>query len=202
MLALAQPAQSEVVVTKKTIPIVGQVDIDMNHDGVTDLTFDNSYSFGSALLFMSADGAVGTAYASALRRGANIGPSAHFNPFRANIERGFGIESGGSDRLVGNWGGNPKNRYLGVRFLINGQTHYGWVRLTVITEPGPSWSATITAYAYETEPNKAILAGTAEKAAAELQVPENTQAGPSLGMLAAGADGLPLWRREEGLNSN
>ena len=69
--------------------------------------------------------------------------------------------------VEGPWGGNPKNRYLGVRFRIDGQIHYGWVRLTVLTQPTGTWSATITAYAYETVPNKAIKAGTAEEPKAE-----------------------------------
>lgn len=60
----------------------------------------------------------------------------------------------------------------------------------------PSMSAEITAYAYETVPNKAIKAGTAATATAVLQSPPH-QTGPSLGMLAAGAEGMPLWRREE-----
>jgi hypothetical protein len=154
---------------------------------------------------MAGGSVVGRQHPSALIRGANIGPSAPFlqvNSYSIRIEGGYGVRSG-SDRLVGDWGGNPKNRYLGVRFLIDGQTHYGWVRLTIITEPGTSWSATITAYAYETLPNKAILAGTAEKPSAEAQAPKSLRnhGGPSLGMLALGADGLPLWRREGALTS-
>ena len=95
---------------------------------------------------------------------------------------------------------------LGVRFQLNGQTHYGWVRLTVTSNVKlnkPTLEATITAYAYETVPNKPILAGTAEKTTAEVQVPQDIQkpGQPSLGMLALGSDALPLWRREETLTS-
>lgn len=93
--------------------------------------------------------------------------------------------------------------------MIGGELHYGWIRLTLTTNPdphGPFMSAKITGYAYETVPNKPILAGTASSAAgaakkptAEAQVPENihNQSGPSLGMLALGSEALPLWRREE-----
>jgi hypothetical protein len=205
ILALGDPAAGEVVITRKTIPIVGRVDIDMNRDGLTDLTFTNSYSFGSALLVMSGGDAVGNPNASALKRGAAIGPSADFSPFGGYIERGFGVGSSGSDKLVGDWGGNPKNRYLGVRFLINGETHYGWVRLTVTTEPSPAWSATITAYAYETVANKKILAGV-PPSASEIQGQvgghSERSRGPSVGMLALGSDGLPMWRRKETLPSS
>ncbi len=61
-------------------------------------------------------------------------------------------------------------------------------------------TATISGYAHETLANKPILAGTAASAMSEGQVPGEIQGreGASLGMLALGADGLPLWRREEG----
>jgi hypothetical protein len=103
-----------------------------------------------------------------------------------------------STAVLGPWAGNHKTGYLGVRFVMNGERHYGWVRLTVTMAIGHRPSATITAYAYETEPDKLILAGETAGPTAEVQIPENiqNQAGPSLGMLALGADGLPLWRRE------
>jgi hypothetical protein len=53
-------------------------------------------------------------------------------------------------------------------------------------------SGTITAYAYETVANKPITIGSTTEMADEPQAPN-----PSLGMLAMGADGLTLWRREE-----
>ena len=109
------------------------------------------------------------------------------------IEGSFGnFLSGRTDRnVVGRWGNDPQNRYLGVKFLINGQTHFGWVRLTVKSDKLLSITATITGYAYETVPNKPIFAGTAagtaaatvaKSAATEAQV--SRPSGPSLGMLA------------------
>lgn len=142
-------------------------------------------------------------YTPALQRGAKIGPSAFF--FGAVIEQSISSGGNGAPGFVngfgGFWGGNPKDRYVGVRFQIDGQTHYGWIRLTVTTHVThqPPMSATITAYAYETVPNKPILAGTAEKSTAELQLNGRDQAGPSLGMLAAVAEGMSLWRREQSL---
>jgi hypothetical protein len=151
------------------------------------------------------------AEALALTRGAKIGPSANFfsGPYIDLLEGTN--SSNGSFYSRGYWKGNLKNRYLGVRFQLNGQTHYGWVRLTVTSNVKlnkPTLEATITAYAYETVPNKPILAGTAgtaaataEKPTAELQAPKNirNQSGPPLGMLALGSDALPMWRREENL---
>ena len=196
MLALAQPMQGEVVVTRKTLslsPFGTATNIDLNHDGITDFTFYNYSSFGSQDLFVvdAGGGVLGPGYASALMRGAKIGPSAKFGSASSNltgIERGFGVGYGNS-HFSGNWKDAPKNRYLGVRFKIHGETHYGWIRLAVITGPGQfGINATITGYAYETVSNKPITAGTSSAVLA--------LAGPTIGMLALGIEGMPMWRRE------
>src|ERR1700730_4972851 len=44
MLALAQPAEGEVLITKQTIPIFGLVYLDINHDGVNDFEFYSYFS--------------------------------------------------------------------------------------------------------------------------------------------------------------
>ncbi len=224
MLALLAPAAGEVVVTKKTIPIPLGTDgtpdfvkISMANNGVDNVTlsFYQSGTYrhlnarvensGSALRVGTGPGF--DVYFGALRRGAMIGPSNAPSSFNEAgiIEISDSAPAGSSKFFRGSWGGSPKNRYLGVRFLMNGQTHYGWIRLTVTTNPKPHtaiMSATITGYAYETAPNKAIAAGTAAIAGstADVQTPNSVvpQGGASLGMLAAGAEGLPIWRREEG----
>ena len=218
-LALAMPAQAEVVVTKAHLPVGGGVGVtlDMNHDGVADFAFsiftyqDFSPSFWAVFNMSAVGGGAVVAsrenanyYASALMRGARIGPSARFdtNQF-AVVERSFGDYVTGHTTfrsMIGKWGGNPQNRYLGVRFLIGGETHYGWIRLNV-TSTGRAFSlrGLITGYAYETVANKPILVGTAAKPAVDLQIPKDTETrGPSLGMLASGADAVPMWRRERG----
>ena len=226
MLALAEPSAAEVVVTKKTIPIPlapremhEPVFISMANNGVENFSFILSSAASTSvglreLLVVGMDqGQKGAqnqfivggdfyAKALALERGVKIGPagipSATFLSFGALVA---GTNGGnGSYYSRGYWAGNLKNRYLGVRFQLNGQTHYGWIRLTVTTSvksKKPSLQATITGYAYETVANKAIKAGTAATAAAAVQTPQH-HAGPSLGMLAAGAESMPLWRREEG----
>lgn len=231
MLALAEPSAAEVVVTKKTIPIPlapremqDPVFISMANNGVENFSFilsSASTSLGLRELLVGGvnagqDGAHnqfiagGSFYtkALALERGVKIGPagitSAFFASYAGLVAGTNNTRTGGGSYYSrGYWAGNLKNRYLGVRFQLNGQTHYGWIRLTVTTNVKsgkPSLTATITGYAYETVANKAIKAGTAATAAAQVQVPQR-QAGPSLGMLAAGAEGMPLWRREEAANS-
>lgn len=221
VLALIAPAAGEVVVTKKTIHIPmtsveapEPVKISMANNGVDNFIFnltEASESFRSLAMAGATSNAnpiyQGTfiAHTPALPRGAKIGSSATFSPIGVAVEQSLGVTGRG---FRGYWGGNPKDHYLGVRFQLKGQTHYGWIRLTVTAFPNanqPFMSAQITGYAYETVANKPILAGTAgvtvtaEAPTAPVLAPLDIQkpAGPSLGMLALGADALPMWRLEE-----
>ena len=220
LLALASPAKAEVVITKTQLPVThsAPVFLDLNKDGIPDFKFTNvsgrtSYFYDSFKVCADLCGMPGNEvvggkgnvfiYASALGRGAKIGPSDHFSTFfnGVTVEGSFGdYLSGRTEREVfGKWGNDPQNRYLGVKFRIKGAIHYGWVRLAVKSRNMLSISATITGYAYETIPNKPIVAGTAETASVDAQTKDSVsdRGGPSLGMLAAGADGLTLWRRDE-----
>ena len=226
MLALAEPAVGEVIVTRKTIPIpVGKesspkpVHLSLANNGVNDLSFtltQDSFGPGRTLLVNAVNkntdgimmGGGWDPYAQALGQNAKIGASAPFFWYDGLVE--LSASSGANKYCKGYWGtnlthlyigcGNPKNKYMGVEFRLNGKTHYGWVRLNIKTTSnpnGPALTATITEYAYESVANKTIKAGATTSAT---EVPaENTQkqVGPSLGMLAAGSEGRPLWRREE-----
>jgi len=223
MLALTQPAAGEVVVTKKTITIPltptgvrEPVRVSMANNGMNDFSFELFSSNVDSITerILTLDGATQrdrviamgdlNSYAAALQPGRKIfGTYDNFGS-KLLVEASVNL-SGNSRYFRGFWGGNLKDQFLGVRFLINGKPHYGWIRLSVTTNAqphGPFMSATITGYAYETLPDKAILAGSS-KSTAEIQVPRDSrnQTGPSLGILALGADGMPLWRREETLPS-
>ena len=55
---------------------------------------------------------------------------------------------------VGPWAG--MTGYMGVQFEADGETHFGWVHMTVYDEyPG----MTIHSWAYESTPGEGILAG-------------------------------------------
>ena len=219
MLALAHPAEAEVVVTHKVIPVNGTASIDINNDGIADFQFSDEPDFWSNTLRVVplTGGAVVlgppiSSYAAALKRDVRIGPFAHFSSKGgANLEisrpERFTVGSYSHETVTyftfrGNWGSNPQNRYLGVKFLIDGETHYGWVRMTVSTSMGGGMNATIDSYAYETDPDTPICAREVQPCPAppgDDATPEETGqnvGGPSLGMLALGADGLALWRRE------
>jgi hypothetical protein len=95
-------------------------------------------------------------------------------------------------------------RYLGLKFIIQGQVHYGWARLNVTATIKGIYGA-ISEYAYETVPNKPIRTGQTGGAAKKKH---NAKLGPvpldapapmpgDLGSLAAGAAGLALRRAED-----
>jgi len=144
----------------------------------------------------------GTSYgfkcAAALLAGVKIGPS---RPFVANSLAMWGDYGTSAGHSFCPWKpSTPPKPYLGVKFVdTSGNVHFGWVRVSV-----SGISATIRGYAYETIPNKAILAGATQGADsnADLLGPSgdlNPQAvGPaSLGRLAQGAEALSAWRRED-----
>lgn len=70
-----------------------------------------------------------------------------------------------SDSDLGAWAGSGKgvsNRYLGLKVVIRGEVHYGWARLSVSLGHQRHFndvSGTLTGYAYETVPDKPIVAG-------------------------------------------
>lgn len=213
LLALAAPAEGSVVVTKANIQIgFNPGFVDLNNDGINDIelvaniaNYDHSFYWTFAALPLNGGKVMGGnrgplgPYASALMKGQNIGPSARFSSSQARgqivMERLIGSESASINvTYYGKWMPNTPH-YLGVKFIIKGETHYGWILATVSSKE--ELSGTVTEYAYETVPNKKIGAGatseTDEPAAQQVMRKSN---GPSLGMLALGADALPIWRRE------
>jgi hypothetical protein len=89
-------------------------------------------------------------------------------------------------------------RGCGLKFGIRGKRHFGWARLSVRIVNGKGILATLTGYAYETIPGKAIKAGQTKEAeedptnedfnpgaSLKLSIPDKPQPA-SLGMLALG----------------
>ncbi len=196
ILALAAPVEGKIVYTPTHHVIThgASYNLDLNRDGVTDFilkdtfftncsTFASSVAVNPAVKGNGAEGWTGfRPYAFALKPGAKIGPAQYF-PGREMAS----LDSGpGGKYYVGSWV-NVKKRYLGLRFKIDGKTHYGWARLSV--EVGShNVSATLTGYAYETVVNEPIIAG-------DTKGPDDVTLEPaSLGHLAAGAAAIPAWR--------
>lgn len=119
------------------------------------------------------------------------------SPRGAACKKFFSIDSGTASYL-GPWA-NANNLFLGLEVTINGQKHFGWARIFF-----PSFGhATLLSYGYETVAGKAIgTVATADSEASVGELPKVAspwQNNPSLGLLARGAAGMELWRREEQL---
>jgi hypothetical protein len=96
-----------------------------------------------------------------------------------------------STKFNGPWANSGKgirNHYLGLKFLINGKTHFGWARFNVVPGHSGYMTCTLTGYAYETIPNKPIITG-------KTKGPDVvTLQRATLGHLATGASAIPAWR--------
>jgi hypothetical protein len=222
MLALSRPAKAEIVYTPTDVKIQGQMQLDLDGNGTVDFVLwhsdtCNGSTCASFLLaypnFNVNNGFLATAHghfksAVALQRGATIKRGEIFNenigPMAEHIKKECGSGCSGTS-WKGQWANDGKglaNAYLGLKFLINGQFHFGWARITVKTGTGFGFTARLTGYAYETNPGQGIIAGRTHSndepetpAPVSLRTPTKEQ--PTLGVLATGAPGLFIWRRDE-----
>lgn len=229
--ALAPAAEAKVVYTPAHEKLSGnEFSLDLNHDGVTDFTLIGQFIYGRGTrcgVFVTAPGSdhavnkvwgnqevkfggvLSSVAAFALPAGVTIGPKGlgaqpagekMLGQFFYNIGTGQGTYKG----YYGPWANGGKgvtDRYLGLAFVINGQTHYGWARLN---QGGyKACTGLLTGYAYETTPNKAIATGQTSNDSSDEQavlVPSNSSAEVStamLGVLAWGSGGIAMWRRDE-----
>lgn len=208
---------------------VGKLNLDLNHDGITDFEFcvatnyqycpgqpDRRTSagknppspfFNDLWIFPAKPtnriwGKL-TSGAAALPAGVRVGPKGKFSPGHPVMATWF---YGGTTHYGGPWG-NVQHRYLGLKFFINGKVHYGWARLNVHWYV-PDVSGTLTGYAYETVPGKSIITGQTkgpdDQGRPEQPSPATLAAPPpkpaTLGLLAMGARGLAIWRREDSVS--
>jgi len=226
-LVMSEEAQARIVYTPTLKHFVcrstgilthcqGNLEIDINNDGLADAAFFES-ARGSTTVYrhLSAKGLGGNEvmqastlgcafqqdYALPLNNGQRIGPSGKFGSHGVMLQftsRAFGT------RICAPWR-NLGEKYLGVKLSIDGETHYGWVRV-LATITGLYIHGAVTGYAYETVPNVPIAAGigggpisqddTQRGDGAAVQAgeaaPERHPA--TLGFLAAGEPGLAFWR--------
>lgn len=216
-VTVAQSAEAKIVYTPVNTAIGRNthVAIDLNNDGLPDFTFSNFQTQNAPLGFktfylqVKPDWKANRveSFHSSKGRGRNcaadlpahqqVGPAAQFEASNSPVLLEESTGSAYSTVLYCQWAGSQTRKgYVGVKFNIGGQTHYGWIRLTVA---GFS-SATITGYAYETVPNKPISTGamSGPTTIGSLLPAEDLSEQPaSLGLLALGTRGLDAWRREE-----
>jgi hypothetical protein len=224
MLACALPAHAKIVYTPAHVVLNDKTftALDLNHDGISDFTFAFLSGDGSALLvgpnLSATDGNTvvhSGLYASALRAGVRVG-GGKVKPPKLGVSyrmavKNFQCASNScrhyTSTFRGRWangGKGVKNRYLGFKVMIKGKVHYGWARVTV--EPKGAHGI-LTGYAYETIANKLIITGKT-KGPDEISIkessapPARSRERASLGVLALGAPGLSIWRREESMTTD
>lgn len=147
-------------------------DIDFNTDMIPEFTFqinnlsENAQGIGIAGTYwgnqVMGDGdtvTVGNFYPFALDQGQEIYPDGGilwFNDWDEEWEHSIHIPIFGNGlNEEGHWAGNPQEKYIGVRFLIDGNIHYGWVAIEIPNKT----TLIVKGFAYETEPNHDIKAG-------------------------------------------
>jgi len=223
MLALAQPAEAKIVYTPADIPITlngGVVPIDLNHDGITDFSFNNASgtcekrkhvrrkegcSFGYLDLIPAQVGnAVGSSQTfngaqcvAELRAGHVIGAGKKFKSNYLDLFQAEAISYTGVVNCPWTGKGNTGG-FTALKFMISGEIHYGWAHV-VLTSTGP----VLRGYAYETAAGVSIEAGAIKdkQEADASHAPDLPGPQPaSLGMLALGAPGVAVWRRPEEMN--
>jgi hypothetical protein len=181
MLALTVPAEGKIVYTRADEKIGRDhrfIQLDLNHDGTVDFTLSYLYACQttgrngrpaySCYVALSErpgrwphtfnNGAIARynprLFDQALKQGARVGQGAPFHNWAAGM---VNVWTFPGTSVSGPWD-NVKNRYLGLRLKVHGRTHYGWARLNVEVK-GKTINATLTGYAYETVPGKAIITG-------------------------------------------
>jgi hypothetical protein len=188
LLALSQSAQAKIIYTPthQAVAKHSALSIDLNGDGITDFKASNlssdvdvlgakvirdtngtSFTFALIRLYpgVKSNRVWGTAgFQSALSKGVTLSSKGKFN-------QNYGFMGAVSSNQVvvgqtykGPWapaGGTVTNKYVGLKFMINGQVHFGWARFNVKIRSAESTGsqAILTGYAYETVPNKPIVTG-------------------------------------------
>jgi hypothetical protein len=206
VLALATPSQAEVVYTPTNLTLhktfLGNpaYKLDLNGDGIPDFELINSTSQfghggGQQAKPERRNQVLGAGlYASALESGATIGPG---GPFNSATVMDKWNDSSGSFTYRGQWKG-AHDRYLGFRFLIAGEYHFGWARISITLDV-----MKLHGYAYETVANQSIKAGQESSSADDATniSPANSATPATLGRLAQGAAGLAAWRRDDTISA-
>jgi hypothetical protein len=217
----SQACEAEIIYTKAHRQITPHttLKLDLNHDGIVDFTLKDTFHFSNytssgrlLALPVGQENRVwghtlsSRAYASALFAGARVGPKGQFLPGSGRMaESTFngGARPPGSDSCTGPWA-NVSNRYLGLKFIIKGEVHFGWARLSVACS-NRMVTALLTGYAYESVPSRPIVTGK-EKGTEDSNgtfQQSRTYSGQaalqpaSLGRLAQGAADLTAWRRKQ-----
>jgi len=226
------PADAQIVYTPSNIPLAqpgfGQhvfTTLDINNDGVTDFRFAAFYSTHCSWVSGTfPDGAsscwavrslkispiqAGNGEISApLPKGVPVGSSGTFGSqsvLLAGSQSQWAFRKPKADTDTGLWQG-IQYAYLGLKFVVNGEVHYGWARIKFdypaafssgVHKIQGMFTGTISGYAYQATPNQPIITGQTSDnnnaALSNAETPANMHT-LHLGLLAAGSQGVTVWR--------
>lgn len=179
-IALNNDVSAQVIYTNidpdENIGLSGQLQLDINDDGSIDIGFDaylaqsSTYSYwqgwstfteGEYFYLSNFSAVVGTPsnpnLAANLQPGDIIGESAIWNTNNEINFAGLNLNTYSYVEIIDGW--NKQNNYIGVKFQAAGQTHYGWVRLSIdnlSNNVAELPKLIIQDYAYEATPNTPI----------------------------------------------
>ena len=164
------PNDTTIVASSSTASIVFELDIDQ--DGSADLSLSMMSDFGasgmgltgtanfvsgsfSSLNGMAKEPSWGDAFlfSTVDSIGANLNSLAGWTDFTDEVVISLylqGVNYGYQ------WGGGVTDGYLGIKFAISGNLHYGWIRMDV---PDSTIEMTIKDWAYNSTPNATIMVG-------------------------------------------
>jgi len=176
---LTVPTQSEAKVVYTAVDVTvnsGHIKFDINHDGIKDFDIQAAISavacgatgngvHGVVTVTPTAgDGVVsGGTWAAALASGVSVASGLAFDKYQS-LMTNFLLSRGCGSYHNGNWCSGyayscSRTAYLGLKFLINGQSHYGWAYVTVSGSVFSGLTVTLRGYAYETIAGHAITTG-------------------------------------------
>jgi hypothetical protein len=194
-LASTTPSHAEVIFTPSSAILTSHgfnkvnFPIDLDNDGSVDLTLfiGGCLTYSCGLMLQAKPTPPNQTLQWAPKAGSYIGGS------RAFISKNWvmAVSFPGDGEVLGPFA-NTRDRFLGVKLLINGEVHYGWIGFQkVIGEshyPHLTMSARLAGWAYETNPDTPIVTGDTGADAPRIQP-------TSLEVLSSGHTGIAERRK-------
>jgi len=155
------------------IGIPNSFDIDFNGDMTPEFQLKMYYSSATTMTFArvypqsSLNEVMATSYVDVLNLNNTISAGQSFYNAGSVVEIDdweldmLELYTGTTTTTWGKWGGTNTDKYIGVKFNLSGNTHYGWIRVDADLSQTSSnnWSITIKDFAYQSTPDSSILAG-------------------------------------------
>ncbi|MEM8756679.1 MAG: hypothetical protein AAGF47_02730 [Planctomycetota bacterium] len=182
LAAVAGGANGQIVYTELG-PVVGDIsypgastlNLDFDQDSIADMRIRQNFISGQAKVFVDGDASNsenGNAEDEVFTALGGLNPLALSAGDLISDTPGLGQawtfasndgQSGTSDIWrstgSGDFAVDGLERFFGVRTVLNGNTHYGWVGVVLNSEDGLEMDGFITGYAYNSVPNGFIEAG-------------------------------------------